>query len=271
MANVIVETNLSALEKALKDIVTTAEKITNDDTVIKENVGLSLISDLTKTINEKYNSYLTSISNYEHEVSDITTSVTDTKKGYVLHVKGKDILYHEYGTGTRGLRKPHPSHDSDGMKPYGSGKNIIQYGVKNINYTPKKDGGSRFDTKYEHETPYWYRMYRDFPGYYPNDFGDANIRPSDYVWRHNGVITKGLPAGRFIYDSCEEYRKSTGLGEKTVLKNTITQLVKKEFVNKMKKETKQKIVQSKPEIKLKVARDIEEYAKLEAMRKAAGF
>lgn len=255
MANVIFETKLEPLEKILKDTVNMIKDVAEDDNTIKENVGLTLVNDLIKTIKEKYHSYLTSIGDYEHDVSEVNMSVTDTKKGYVLHVKGKDVLYHEYGTGTRGLRKPHPTHDSDGMKPYGSGRNIIQYGLR-------KDGK---------DTPYWYHMYRDFPGYYPNDLGDANIRPSDYVWRHNGIITKGLPAGRFIYDSCEQYRKSTGLGEKNVLKNTITQLVKKEFVNKMNSELKKQHAQSKPEVKIKVTQDISEYAKLEAMRKAAGL
>lgn len=213
---------MTSLDKVFREIGNGIENIAKDDDTMKQSVGLTVAQDLMETIQKKYIENLNNISSYEHGSSDIRTYITDTKKGYVVHVSGKDVLYQEYGTGTRGLRKPHPAHKRDGMNPYGSGRNIIHMGEKN--------NGK--------ETPYWYKLYRDFPGYLPNDFNDEAIRATDYVWRHNKIITKGLPAGRFIYDSCQEYRKSGGFGEKDVLTKTVNQTIKKDFVNKMNKTVK---------------------------------
>ena len=223
-ANVVIKLNynpvidvLSKIEGSIKDVIKNGS--------VQEATSLLVATELSKTITEKYHVYLGKIANYEHEKSDIVISVTNTKKGWVVHASGDDLLYHEYGTGTRGLQNPHPNHAKDGMKPYGSGQNIVHNGIKN-------NGGN---------TPYWYKLYRDFPGFASsmvtrdlrNDFEDGNIRASDYVWRHNYTITKGLPAGRFIYDSIEEIANYDVSGSHTTLKHTMTQTIRKEFVRRL--------------------------------------
>ena len=256
MAKLVYEAKLGALDKVFTVTNNAIEDIIKDTDNLKEKTSLLLARDLAQTINQKYVENLNNISSYEHGSSTVKTSITDTKKGYIVHVSGKDVLYQEYGTGTRGAKKPHPRQKADGMKPYGSGRNIIHNG--------EKQNGK--------DTPYWYLLYRDFPGYLPNDFNGENIRPSDYVWRHDGTITKGLPAGRFVYDSCRQYQKSSGLDEKNVLKKTITQAIKKDFINKMNttiKKTRNTV--TKPGVKLKINRDMAEYRLLEEMRRGAGL
>lgn len=225
---------MGSLDKVFREISNTIEDVVKDDDQNKKT-SLLLAEDLANTINKKYVENLNNISPYEHGSSNIKTSIVETKKGYVVRTSGKDVLYEEYGTGTRGLQNPHPKHNADGMKPYGSGRNVIRNGQKNNGL----------------DAPYWYHLYRDFPSDFkdrdkiPNmpktDFGNNRIKNSDFVWMHNDIVTKGLPAGKFIYDSCREYRKSTGLADKEVLNRTIKQYIKTNFENKMRKEVKKPV------------------------------
>lgn len=224
MANLVLKLNYNPLTDVLSKVEGGIKDIIKNGTAA-EATSILVATELSTKIKDKYHIYLGKIAEYEHEESDIEISITDTKKGWVVHVKGDNLLYHEYGTGTRGLQNPHPTHDKDGMKPYGSGRNIIHNGV-------------RADNK---DAPYWYKLYRDFPGYasnmlskdLSNDFGDGNIRTTDYVWRHNYIITKGLPAGKFVYDSREEIQNYDINGGNSTLKHTITQTIQKEFVGRL--------------------------------------
>lgn len=223
MANLIYKTKLSDTSRIGEQLKNTIDDIIKSNEGVRQ-IGLKAAETFEQKVREKYNTYLDSISSLEHEDSGIQTSITDTKKGYIVHVSGKNILYYEYGTGSEGAKRPHPRHDADGMRPYGSGRNIIHNGVKN--------NGK--------EVPYWYKLYRDFPGgtdfkRLPNDFNDGQIRITDYVWRHNGVITKGLPAGRFIYDS---RRETSNITDDETLKKTINTTFNKKVVKKINRTVK---------------------------------
>ena len=249
MANSVYVSHFDQLEKVFKEIPNAIEQIVKDiDKNDKQKTSLPLAQDLAQTIQKRYTDYLNRISDYEHGTKNVTVVINNTKKGYVVKIYGKDVLYHEYGTGTRGLQNKHPRHNADGMKPYGSGRNIIHNGKKN---------GSD-------ETPYWYKMYRDFPGgvsskresvnynFPKTDFGNEPIKSSDYVWRHNNIITKGLPAGRFVYDSCNELRSRGGLANKTVLMNSIKQAIKTDFKDRLNRTIRQRKVTKPPEIRTKM-------------------
>lgn len=258
MANAVFIAKLDPLEKVFQEVVNIIEDVKNDET-IKQKTSLNVAQDVAQAIETNYVNYLNSISNFDHDVKNVTVYVDPTDKGYKVKVSGKEVLYHEYGTGTRGLENPHPKHNADGMKPYGSGRDIIHNGVRN-------DGK---------DLPKWYILYRDFPrndikygnGRIITDFGNEPINRRDYVWRHNGIVTKGLPAGRFIYDACEEYRKegSAKFKDKDILKRTVSQFIEDKIRRNIKRTTKQAI------IKIQVDAKREEYRKLEEMRKAAGL
>ena len=220
----ILSAKMGSLDKGFREIYNVVEDIVKNSDKDKQT-SLLLAQDVANTIQKKYVENARKISSYEHGSSDTTVSVVETKKGYVVRVFGTDVLYEEYGTGTRGLKSSHPRHKADGMRPYGSGRNIIHNGNKNNG----KDA------------PYWYKLYRDFPGgnvpgIPETDFGNEPIKGTDYVWKHNGIVTKGLPAGRFIYDSCREYQESGGIANKDVLTRTVKQYIKQHFKNRMKKE-----------------------------------
>ena len=236
MARTVFTARLNRVDKKFEEIGNAIQDILKNNEDVKKETSLKLAEELANKINEKYIQNLNRISDagYVHGTGKIKTSIDETKNGYVVKIRGNDVLYEEYGTGTVGIQHPHPRHKIDGMKPYGSGRNIVHNGTR-------KDG----------TTPHWYQMYRDFPGGLNSkgelvrgmenvrtDFGNAPIKSSDYVWKHNGIITKGLPAGKFVYDSCQELRKSTGLGDKTVLGRTIKQAIKNDFVNQLDKKSK---------------------------------
>ena len=232
MAELLYEAKMTSGDKVFKELTNKIGRIVSDNK-LKQKTSSTIALDLAQTINEKYVANLRNIAGYEHGSSNVKTTVINTEKGCIVRISGKDILYQEYGTGTRGLRNPHPRHDADGMKPYGSGQNIIHNGEKN--------NGK--------QVPYWYKLYRDFPGgVYESKYGKINVRnipstdfgkepigSSEYVWKHNGVVTKGLPAGRFIYDSCRKYKGDEKLGEKELLKRTVKQLIKKDVKKELMK------------------------------------
>lgn len=243
MANVVLKLNYNALTKTLDRVAGGIGEVIKSGT-IEEATSVLVTTELSTKIKDKYNKYLGDISSFEHNVSDFDISVTDTKKGWVLHARGDDLLYHEYGTGTRGLKDPHPLHDKKGMNPYGSGRNVIQgtYQIK-VEYNTELLNGLT-DKKYKpvkwmyinknngKKAPYWYPLFIEGIRDFPNDFGDEKLKSSDYVWKHNGKITKGLPAGKFIYESCEEIANYDVSGGSETLKRTITQTIKKELVSR---------------------------------------
>ena len=225
MANVIYKIKVDYKNKTVDKIVNKIKEITENTDDTAKKAALTIVGDFRKAVSSNYQDYLRNIRAFEHNVSPVTYSITDTKKGYVVHINSKDILYHEYGTGSRGLEKPHPKHSADGMRPYGSGINVIHNGMR-------QDG----------KTPYWYKLYRDFPGgtdykHLENDLNDEPIRSTQYVWRHNGVITKGLPAGKFIYEACKEYQ-GDGLTDKKVLKQTLNQTIAGDLIKDINKKIK---------------------------------
>ena len=217
MAKQIFVAHFNQLEKAFDRVIDGIDEFVKRDENVTKKTSALLSRDLIKTINTNYTNYMNKISSYEHGIGDVKTSVTDTKKGCVVHITGKDILYEEYGTGTRGLEHPHPKHDVDGMNPYGSGRNIVHGGERNNG----------------HDIPYWYKFVKN----YPNDFNGI-IGDNDYVWRHNKVVTKGLPAGRFVYDSCRQYQLGSESEKTNVLKKTITQLISEDIANNINKSIK---------------------------------
>lgn len=210
MAKQIYTAHFDKSEQEFKYIIDGIDNFIKRDENADKKASALLARDLAKTIGSKYTDYVNNTSKFLHGDKNIKISVTDTKKGCIVHISGKDILYEEYGTGSRGRDNPHPNHDADGMNPYGSGRNIIHDGERNNG----------------HDIPYWYNYTHN----YPTDFEGDKILPSDYVWRYKKTITKGLPAGKFIYDSCQEYKLDGEFDKHKILKQTITQAITKDIV-----------------------------------------
>lgn len=239
MAGIIFKAKMTALDKTFKTVTDAITDMINDDDNMKQRTSLVLARNLKNTMTEKYLENQRKISGLVHGSANVITTIRDTKKGYVVSMTGEDVLYQEYGTGTRGLENPHPNHDVDGMKPYGSGRNIIS-GTEEICVTfydaelgRKRIKWMYFNKNNGKRTPYWYPLYLDKPGRFLNDFNGNQIEPGDYVWRHGGVITKGLSAGKFVYESCRKYQKDSRFGEKDTLKRTIKQNIQKELERKI--------------------------------------
>ena len=254
MARQVYISNFDQINKSFREIVNAVEDVVKNDDNIKKETSLKVGEELAKTIEQKYTNYIQRISNFEHGTKNVRVVVSDTKKGCVVKIRGKDVLYHEYGTGSRGLAHKHPRHDADGMKPYGSGQNVIRgtEQVKVTYYTDKKYGKIKWmyiNKNNGRRTPYWYPLFLDGKDF-PNDLG-GQPTGREYVWRHNGVITKGLPAGRFIYESVKEFKDEGKIVTHT--KNILQTTIKETIVPRIKQKTKrisQQINNNKPEVKI---------------------
>ena len=185
------------------------KKATND---IQNNDAKKKAAMLRNTIANKYDKYLAN-NPYLRDVDDdtrIDVILYERKAGeYGVKVQGKNVIYYEYGTGTRGKLNPHPAKPGR-LKDYGKGRYILQYG----RYVNNK-------SKNAPPSPRWYPFNEDgspkpmsmslFMATTDKDLGSVkNIAFSDLVWKHNGVITLGAPAGKFIYESVELFKSNFG-------------------------------------------------------------
>lgn len=268
MATRIYKSNLEPMTKKFNEIINIIESVVNDEESIKKS-SVEAARDFAKTLEQKYTAYINRVENSGQETHAGSVYINETEKGATVGIRGKDVLYQEYGTGTKGERKPHPTHNQDGMYPYGSGEYVIHRGRRN--------NGDL--------APRWYTLYRDYGSSIPkmkekswltgkeaerlaNDFNDEPIGFNDYVWKHNGIITKGLPTGRFMYDTRKMYEDKDELAGNKILKETIVQIFEsktKEKINKVMTTEESKLAYFKSLSK----RD--EYMLQEAMRKAAGL
>ena len=107
------------------------------DNLIKSLTDLqSNISKLSKNISEKVaKEGLSTLNNYyaSREITpnstDISTSVEETRTGYKIIARGKDVIYTEFGTGDEGEQNPHPDKNKYNLNDYNSGKYIRDVSV----------------------------------------------------------------------------------------------------------------------------------------------
>lgn len=187
-----ISNKLGSLKEAQKK---TSEDVQKLGLLEARYLGNQIVKGYTKYLSE--NSYLSDLDDDQR----ITVIVNERKDGgYNINLRGKNVLYYEYGTGTRGLENYHEKKPKN-MTGYGEGRDIIHNAKRNN----------------KHELPRWYPFNEDGSPKKPNmllymasadkDLGSVmNIRLSDYVWKHNGIVTKGAPAGKFIYNAVNDYR-----------------------------------------------------------------
>lgn len=117
-------------------------------------------------------------------------SVTKSgKNGFKITMNGKDILYHEFGTGLIGKRDKYPFNKMRAMGltlpewEYASGPMVLQGGhYKNASTNSKN-------------IPEWYKEGLD----------DKTIKNGDAIWMSPVGPTQGNNAGGFLYDTITEY------------------------------------------------------------------
>lgn len=91
-----------------------------------------------------------------------------TSNGYIVGVKGTQVLYREFGTGTEGLNQPHPIKNQFPLNEYNSGKTI-----REVKITASPSSGLLLGEKY------WT---------YKNKQGEV-------------VYTQGIPAGKEVFNA----------------------------------------------------------------------
>ena len=204
---------------------------------IQENDAKRKAVTLSNTIAKRYNKYLAD-NPYLQDVDDdqsINVILYETKSGgYGVNVRGPNVLYYEYGTGTRGQSKEHPD-KPDRLNGYGTGKYILQHGEYKNNHSKNKP-----------QSPSWYPFDKNGsvkpPSYKMATTrtdsalgGVRNIKFSDLVWKHKGTVTLGAPAGKFIYTSVELFKSNFGEQAGMIAyKKSISARIKNNIMNELK-------------------------------------
>ena len=214
----------SSINKSLQEI----QKVDAETKTIK--LRNAIVNNYRDYLNE--NSYLRDVDDDQ----SINVILYERKRGgYGIKVQGDNVIYYEYGTGTRGMYSPHP--DKPGrLMGYGEkGEYILQFGEYKNNHHKNKP-----------IAPKWYPFNADgsarkmtskmLSARTDKDLGGVkNIKFSDLVWKHHGIITKGAPAGKFIYNALKDFR--TNFGEEagmTVYKKSISMRIKKDIQEELK-------------------------------------
>lgn len=158
---------------------------------IKVPLSVNNLKELTK----KLKTFQADIKEAEKKIVEELIEVADTeiKKGYAsspyegytesnsfkksknkASVRGTDVLYREFGTGTEGAKNAHPIKDEFSLNPYNSGKTIR---TAKITMNP-----------------------------------ETGILPGELYWtfKKGGVkyYTTGIPSGKEVYHASKETRKS---------------------------------------------------------------
>lgn len=102
--------DLLNFDKKLKQIEDAIEDSKND--TVKE-----ISNNITENIKQNYTLY-------DNEETMPTFFERKTAEGYEVGISGEQVVYHEYGTGTKGQMNPHPNKDGKGLNPYNSGRTI---------------------------------------------------------------------------------------------------------------------------------------------------
>lgn len=156
---------------SVNGLIELKNKIANLDNSLT-NIGNNITKDIAdlaqKEIAQNY-----SASPYTDGNDDCQHFKEKTENGYKVGVKGSQVLYREFGTGTEGLNSPHPIKGNFNLKGYNTGRTIRKANV----YTSATTGMLLGEK-------YW--TYRDKSG--------------------QKVYTQGIPAGKEVFNASRTIR-----------------------------------------------------------------
>lgn len=146
--------------KSLETLANNIDEIKNE--TIKETAN-----ELKETIASTY------VLNEDEETPNF--SVEEISEGARVSVKGSQVVYHEYGTGSMGSRNPHPNKPAN-LNPYNAGKTI----------RPNRSKNSRATLE------------------------GIPVRGLYWTYEKNGIIkyTQGVASGKEVYYATKEVRKN---------------------------------------------------------------
>lgn len=153
----------------LKDLKTKINQLPSNLKEASNNITNDL-ADLCDT--EIKNNYASSP--YTDGNDDVNQFKQKTDTGYKVGVRGTQVLYREFGTGTEGLNAPHPMKNDFNLKGYNTGRTIRKAGI-----TMSSEKGILLGEKY------W--TYKDKSG--------------------NTVYTMGIPAGKEVFNASRSLRR----------------------------------------------------------------
>ena len=102
--------------------------------------------------------------------------------GCTFGIRGKDVVYFEYGTGAVGAANPHPAVKNAGYV-YNVGPGIINHGSKE---------------HFRGNSMKWYSSLVRYPGF---EYLSGNS-----LWIHNTIARDGMRPGKFVYNTVTAYR-----------------------------------------------------------------
>lgn len=183
---------------------------------LDEQLDFCALADAEKLANElaqNYELFLDS-SHISSKVANANVVVAKVKNGWKVDMYGKDILYHEFGTGQRGKSSKYPRDILNFYNwDYIVGSQIIQ-NFRYVNGDNSSNGGK-------------------IPNWYIGMVTKGKISSKDYIWMSPYGPSRGLYAGMFWYDTISDYTEdlknpnnvTRELGKRTLMlrcKNKLT-------------------------------------------------
>lgn len=120
------------------------------------------------------------------KVKPASITINAIKDGYNVVMYGKDVLFHEFGTGMPGKESDYPK------------KILVKYNWKYL-------VGTKIIQNYTFVNSPILDTYGGIPKWYVGMVEKGVISKDDFVWMSPYGPTQGIPAGRFWYDLISDY------------------------------------------------------------------
>lgn len=159
MKTINVRLSNQGLNDLLKKINTLKTNLKETETKIKDDLANYTKTEIDNNI---------SSTQFKDGNDDVKTFIENNGKKIKVGMRGSQVLYNEFGTGTQGENNPHPLKSNFGLSGYNTGKKIRKASVK-VN----ENTGIPIGTKY------WT---------YKNKQGET-------------VFTTGIPAGKQVFNA----------------------------------------------------------------------
>lgn len=154
---------------SLNELAEKIKQLKND----LQNVDKEVMNELAEKGRDEIDNNL-SATTYKDGNDEAIPFIRKEENKMVVGMKGKQVLYDEFGTGTEGAKSPHPLKSEFGLKNYNSSR--VPNGTIRRNKNPNSKASISGIKPYE-----WYWTYNDKSG--------------------NKVYTQGIPAGKQVFNA----------------------------------------------------------------------
>ena len=111
----------AALKRALRQAEKKLSLIDDNISFTSKAISAEVADILVNEIVTKYGEFINSLEHDHQDRNGTIIYAEPVDDGYMIVVDGPQVIYDEFGTGTKGASNPHPAKSNYNLEPYNSG------------------------------------------------------------------------------------------------------------------------------------------------------